>query len=104
MEVGSGVITDALIGCRIYPVAAAVQSGTRGDRMDFDVEIAVRMARAGVPIVNLPVHVRYLPPAEGGNSHFRPVRDIARLSWMHSRLCTGICMDWLWRAVRGARA
>ena len=42
-----------------------------------------------------PVHVRYLSAGEGGISHFRPVRDIVRLSWMHSRICTGISMRWV---------
>ncbi len=98
-----GAVRDAMIGCRIYPLAAARNSGTRGNRMDFDVEIAVRMARAGIEVVNLPVHVRYLTAAEGGVSHFQPVRDIVRLSWMHSRLCTGISIRWLLRKLGVAR-
>lgn len=103
VETGKGTITDALIGCRVYPVAAALASGTRGDRMDFDVEIAVRLARAGVPVVNLPVRVRYLSADEGGISHFRPVRDIVALSWMHSRICTGISVRWVLRRLGVAR-
>lgn len=98
-----GRVRDAMIGCRIYPLATARTSGTRGNRMDFDVEIAVRMARAGVEVVNLPVRVRYLTAAEGGVSHFQPVRDIVRLSWMHSRLCTGISIRWVLRKVGLAR-
>lgn len=101
LECGRDRIRDAMIGCRIYPLAAARGSGTRGNRMDFDVEIVVRMARAGVPIVNLPVNVRYLTAAEGGISHFRPVRDIVRLSWMHSRVCTGISMRWVFGRLLG---
>lgn len=103
VETGKGTITDALIGCRVYPVAAALASGTRGNRMDFDVEIAVRMARRGVPVVNLPVRVRYLTADEGGISHFRPVRDIVALSWMHSRICTGISVRWTLRRLGLAR-
>lgn len=95
MEVGRDVVRDALIGCRVYPIEAARRCRARGNRMEFDVEIVVRMARAGVPVVNLPVRVRYLSADEGGISHFRPVRDIVRLSWMHSRICTGISMRWV---------
>ena len=51
-----------------------------GDRMDFDVEIAVRLHWAGVPIVNVPTGVRYLSRAAGGTSHFRPVRDNVALT------------------------
>ncbi|MBL8748090.1 MAG: glycosyltransferase family 2 protein [Planctomycetes bacterium] len=104
LEVGRDRVHDAMIGCRVYPIEAARRSGTRGNRMDFDVEVVVRMARSGVPIVNLPVNVRYLTAEEGGVSHFHPVRDIVRLSWMHSRVCTGISMRWVFgRLLGGAR-
>lgn len=92
-----GLIRDALIGFRVYPLASTIRVGARGDHMEYEVEIAVRMARAGVPIVNLPVGVRYLAKAEGGVSHFRPLRDNVRLSWMHCRICTALSM----RAVFG---
>jgi len=93
LEIGRrDVVRDALIGFRVYPLQAARSSGTRADRMAFDVEIVVRMARAHVPIVNLPVGVRYLTQHEGGVSHFRPLRDNLHLSFMHSRICTGIML------------
>ncbi|MBK8096253.1 MAG: glycosyltransferase family 2 protein [Planctomycetes bacterium] len=97
-EVGrKGLIRDALIGFRVYPLATTLQVGARGNHMEYEVEIAVRMARASVPIVNLPVGVRYLPKSEGGVSHFRPILDNLRLSWMHARICTAMSM----RAVFG---
>ncbi|MFW2388415.1 MAG: glycosyltransferase family 2 protein [Polyangiales bacterium] len=97
LELGSTeIIEDAMVGFRVYPLAAATSVPVRGDRMDFDVEIAVRMARAGVPIVNLPVGVRYLSGDEGGVSHFRIFGDNLRLSWMHTRLC----VQGLWRWFR----
>jgi len=92
---GKGVIRDALIGFRVYPLAQTMRIGARGNRMEYEVEIAVRMARAGVPIVNLPVGVRYLAAAEGGISHFRPVADNLRLALMHSRLCSGFVTAWM---------
>lgn len=100
LEVGRGVVTDAMVGFRVYPIAQALAVGTRGDRMDFDVEIAVRLAWAGVPIVNLPVGVRYLTEEEGGLSHFQPIRDNLRLGWMHSRLCTVGATRWCMRKLR----
>jgi glycosyltransferase involved in cell wall biosynthesis len=103
LEVGRGVIADALFGCRVYPVAAALRSGTRGNRMEFDVEIVVKMVRAGVPVVNLPVGVRYLDASEGGISHFHPLLDNLRLGWMHSRICTAISIGWCKRLLRGRR-
>lgn len=87
VELGRRAIADPLCGYRVYPVAAALAAGARGDAMDFDPEIAVRMARAGAPIVNVPTHVRYVPRAEGGVSHFRMVRDNLLISRMNAGLC-----------------
>ncbi|TPV96845.1 MAG: glycosyltransferase family 2 protein [Myxococcales bacterium FL481] len=88
LETGRGTIRDAMVGFRVYPIAMALAVEAEGDRMDFDVEIAVRLAWARVPIVNLPVPIRYLTPEEGGVSHFQPLRDNLRFSWLHTRLCT----------------
>ena len=70
------------------------------DHMDFDIEIAVRLVWAGVPIVNVPTRVRYLPPGEGGVSHFRLFRDNVAISWMHTRLVVG---SLIWRVLRARR-
>ncbi len=82
-------IRDAMIGFRVYPLAASLATPIRSARMGFDIEIAVRMARRGVPIVNLPVAVRYPPAEEGGVSHFRPLRDNLAFCALHTRLCVG---------------
>lgn len=85
-EAGAGVITDPMCGFRVYPVEAALAAGARGDAMDFDPEVAVKMVWGGAPVVNVPTRVRYVLRAEGGVSHFRLVRDNALISWMHTRL------------------
>ena len=85
-EAGRGVITDPMCGFRVYPLAAARAVTVRGDAMDFDPEIAVKLAWAGVAVINVPTRVRYVPRSEGGVSHFRMVRDNALISWMHTRL------------------
>jgi hypothetical protein len=54
--------------------------------MDFDIEIAVRLVWAGIPIVNVPTGVRYLSRSAGGTSHFRPVRDNVAITLLHTRL------------------
>jgi polyprenyl-phospho-N-acetylgalactosaminyl synthase len=94
VEAGRDVIADPMCGFRVYPLAAALAAPRTGDRMDFDIEIAVRMAWMGVPIVNLPTKVRYLSREEGGVSHFRMFRDNVRISWMHTRLA---CTALFWR-------
>lgn len=103
LETGKGTITDAMVGFRVYPVERTLAVGARGDRMDFDVEIAVRMARAGVPVVNLPVGVRYLAEEEGGVSHFKVFGDNLRLGWMHARICSAASMRWCLRTLRIVR-
>ena len=87
-------IVDGMIGFRIYPIEASLAVDATSDRMAYDVEVLVRLARAEVPIVNLPVRVRYLAPEEGGLSHFAPVMDNVRMFWMHSRLCTEGATRW----------
>lgn len=101
LELGSrAVVEDAMVGFRVYPLSTVMAVPVRGNRMDFDVEIAVRLARAGVPVINLPVAVRYLSEEEGGTSHFQAVRDNLRFSWMHTRLCLGGIFQWLTRRLR----
>lgn len=87
-------VRDSMCGYRIYPLqrTIAVLDGARiGRRMDFDVEIAVRLVWAGVPVVNQPTRVHY--PAQGV-SHFRVWRDNLLISAMHARLFVGM----LWRS------
>ncbi|MCA8973125.1 MAG: glycosyltransferase family 2 protein [Planctomycetes bacterium] len=87
VEAGKGVIRDAMVGFRVYPLAAVRRLGRLGERMDFDIEIAVRLALLGTRVINLPVIVRYLEAEAGGVSHFQPFRDNLRFSWLHTRLC-----------------
>jgi len=94
LEIGRDVIHDAMVGFRVYPVEQTLARRARSKRMSFDVEIGVLLARAGVPILNLPVTVRYPSAEEGGRSHFRPVVDNVHLSWLHTRLCTVGSIRW----------
>jgi glycosyltransferase involved in cell wall biosynthesis len=90
LEVLGPTIGDSMCGFRVYPIAAALASGTRGNRMDFDIEIPVRMVWQRVPVVNAQVRVRYLSAEEGGISHYQTFRDTVLISWAHSKLMTEI--------------
>ena len=85
INTGSLAIPDAMCGFRVYPLAAVVPllDVVRGERMDFDIEVLVRLHWAGVPMVWLPTRVRYRPD---GVSHFRAWEDNRRISLMHARL------------------
>lgn len=77
---------DAMCGLRVYPLDAALavcENAHVGRRMDFDPEILVRLLWAGLRVKNVPVAVTY---PKDGVSHFRPLADNLRISWMHAKL------------------
>jgi glycosyltransferase involved in cell wall biosynthesis len=83
---GSFAVEDPLCGFRCFPLRRTVpvlDAVRLGDRMEFDPEIVVRLAWAGVPIVNVPTRVRYFA---GGLSNFRMVRDNALIVRAYTRL------------------
>src|SRR5262249_212351 len=97
---GSFAVHDPLCGFRCFSLAPTVRGLERprfGGRMDFDPEIVVRLAWEGVPIVNVPVRVRYFAH---GRSHFRLVRDNARIAATYGRLL----LAYIGRVLLGARA
>ena len=90
VECLSFAIRDAMCGFRVYPIepALAVLDGEHvGRRMDFDVEIIVRMFWRGVPIIEEPLAVTY---PDGNLSNFDAVMDNWRISCMHTRLFFGM--------------
>ncbi len=79
-------VRDPLCGFRCVPLAPALTLMERvamGDRMDFEPELAVRLVWEGVPVVNLPTHVRYFVD---GLSHFDVIWDDVRLASLYTRL------------------
>jgi glycosyltransferase involved in cell wall biosynthesis len=100
VETAGPAIADPQCGYRVYPVGPACEAAARSNRMAFDIEVAVRLVWAGVPVINLPTRVRYLPAGSGGVSHFRPFRDNVSITWMHTRL---VIESLLWRVTRRAR-
>ena len=83
-------VRDSMCGYRAYPVDTCVeliQTAHLGDRMDFDVEVLIRLYWQGVPIIPLPTRVGY---PEDGISHFRPWEDNAKLSLMQARMFLGM--------------
>jgi len=96
----SFALRDSMCGFRVYPLAptvALIKEVRIGRRMDFDVEIAVRLIWRGVPVLNQPTRVSY--PSDGV-SHFRALHDNVLISWMHTRLFFGMLLRLpllLWR-------
>jgi predicted LPLAT superfamily acyltransferase len=77
---------DTMCGLRLYPLERVMKiAATRplGRRMDFDVEIFVRLIWDGVAVVLVPVRVVYPP---GNLSNFNLIRDNWLITKMHTRL------------------
>ncbi len=89
LETSGRGAADPLFGFRVYPLRALVDTLERvrgGRRYDFDPEMAVRLAWAGVPAINLDAACAYIGRERGGVSHFHYVRDNIAMAAMHARL------------------
>jgi glycosyltransferase involved in cell wall biosynthesis len=87
-------VRDSMCGFRLYPLRTVLEVVDRdgvGRRMDFDVELLVKLVWRGRLLRWIDTQVAY--PADG-ISHFRMLYDNLRLAGMHVRLVLGM----LWRA------
>ena len=85
-------IKDSMCGFRVYPLQALLDLDRRqklGARMNFDVEVVVRLYWAGVEIINLPTPVIY---PENAISHFRGWSDTLLISQVHATLFFGMLL------------
>lgn len=77
---------DTMCGLRLYPLerVAKIQAAHRlGLRMDFDIEIFVRLMWDGAPVIAVPVNVAYPPD---NRSNFKLLRDNWLITLMHTKL------------------
>lgn len=84
LETGVSV-DDSQSGFRAYPVELLTRLPLHGKFYDFEVEVLVRAAWAGLKLLSVPITVWY-PPAEERVSSFDKRRDNRRISLMHARL------------------
>jgi len=92
----SVAIADGMCGFRCYPLAAVdklLKSVQLGQRMNFDIEIVVRLYWQGVDVINIDTQVQY--PLDG-ISHFQMLQDNLLISGKHAQLFFGM----LWRLPR----
>ncbi len=85
-------IPDAMCGFRVYPIGTVVElldEELLGSRMDFDIEVLVRLNWRETRMVWLDTAVGY--PSDGV-SHFRLGQDNLLISWMHARLFAGMLL------------
>ncbi|NOJ04031.1 glycosyltransferase family 2 protein [Vibrio splendidus] len=83
-------IKDSMCGFRAYPInqtQTVLDKYDVGSRMDFDIEILVRLYWEGCDIDFVETRVIY---PENGISHFDALWDNVKISWMHTRLFFGM--------------
>jgi glycosyltransferase involved in cell wall biosynthesis len=78
-------LSDTQCGFRAYPVEAILALPLRGRRYDFEVEVLVRGAWAGLDLREVPIDVWY-PAPEQRVSHFRGWADNVAISLTYTRL------------------
>lgn len=90
VETLSTKLKDTMCGFRVYPVSPCVELIERvslGRRMDFDIEILVRLFWSNIDTHFFDTKVIY---PESGTSHFRAFEDNVLISWMHTKLFFGM--------------
>jgi len=90
IETLSFEIRDAMCGFRLYPLdlaCALIERVRLPGRMDFDIEILVRLHWRRAAFVSIPTRVTY---AADGVSHFDMWWDNLRISRSHARLVAGM--------------
>jgi len=94
-KVETGItLPDTQTGYRLYPLEPISKMKFFSKKYEFEIEVIVRLAWAGVKVVSVPIAV-YYPPAEERVSHFRPFKDFSRISVVNTTLVT-ICFLYIW--------
>ena len=78
-------LPDTQSGFRLYPVSRLQNMTFITCRFEFEIEVIVRAAWKGIPVISVPVSVYYAPPGER-ISHFRPFIDFTRISILNTFL------------------
>lgn len=94
LETLSFNVKDSMCGFRLYPIATIVALFDQcrvGDRMDYDIEVLVRLYWKSIELIWYPTKVIY---PEDGSSNFMMVYDNFLITKMHIRLLFGM----LWRS------
>ncbi|KJD32113.1 b-glycosyltransferase [Tamlana nanhaiensis] len=77
-------LDDTQSGFRLYPLHIIETRKFFTNKFEFEIEVIVRLAWAGVAVKNMPVKVLY--DLSERVTHFRPVKDFARISVLNTVL------------------
>jgi glycosyltransferase involved in cell wall biosynthesis len=82
---------DAQCGFRCYPIDQTLALACREKGFAYEMEVLVRASWAGIHIGHIEVDVIYPRNGEKRVTHFNPVKDNVRASWLSFRMfCTMI--------------
>ncbi len=91
---------DTQSGYRLYPVKKMGKFRFFTSRYEFEIEVLVRAAWAGITVRNIPIAVFY-PPQGERVSHFKPGKDFLRISLLNSLLVIiALLFYYPWRFMR----
>jgi glycosyltransferase involved in cell wall biosynthesis len=76
---------DTQSGYRLYPLDTIKKMHFITRKYEFEIEVLVKCAWAGVDVLSVPVTV-YYPPKEERISHFRPYKDFIRIGILNTAL------------------
>lgn len=88
-------LPDTQSGYRLYPVQKLKRIWFFTSKFEFEIEVIVKAAWRGIPVVQVPVKVFYAPKEER-ISHFRPGKDFTRISFLNTYL---VALTLFWRPV-----
>lgn len=78
-------LDDTQCGYRVYPLGSIRQLNIEASRYAFELEVMVKAAWAGIPLIPQSVEADYAAPTSR-LSHFDPWRDLLRITLVHFRL------------------
>ncbi len=96
-------VPDTQSGFRLYPVGLLAAGRFLSSRYAFEVEVLVRAAWAGYPLLSVPVSVHY-PTGDERVSHFHKFKDNFRLTCLHTWLVTRSLFPWPHKRLAAASA
>lgn len=92
-------LPDTQTGYRLYPLDEIDKLKLFTNKFELEIEVIVKLAWRDVPVVSIPVDVFYAQ--EGRVSHFRPIKDFARISMLNTYLVTLTVLYYFHKRVLG---
>lgn len=77
-------LSDTQSGFRLYPIRRMKNLKFFTRKFEFEIEVIVKAAWAGIPVKNVPIQVLY--DESERVSHFRPFKDFTRISLLNTWL------------------